>query len=70
LTQVVAVDIGGTHARFALAEVEGGRVSALGETCTLKTAEYASLQTAWQEFAGLAGRLPAARPPPPSPCRS
>ena len=48
--QVVAVDIGGTHARFAVAEVEGGHVVSLGEVCTQKTAEHASLQTAWQAF--------------------
>ena len=48
--QIVAVDIGGTHARFATAEVECGRVIELGEPVTLKTAEYASFQTAWQEF--------------------
>jgi glucokinase len=28
----------------------------LGDACTLKTAEYASLQTAWEEFAGQVGR--------------
>ena len=49
--QVVAVDIGGTHARFAVAEVADGRVQSLGEVVTLKTAEHASLQTAWQAFA-------------------
>lgn len=48
--QVVAVDIGGTHARFAIAEVEGGRVISLSEPMTQKTAEHASLQTAWQAF--------------------
>ncbi len=48
---VVAVDIGGTHARFAIAEVADGRVVSLGVPVTLKTAEYASLQTAWQAFA-------------------
>jgi glucokinase len=48
--QVVAVDIGGTHARFAVAEVEGGHVVSLGPVCTQKTAEHASLQTAWQAF--------------------
>jgi glucokinase len=48
---VVAVDIGGTHARFAIAQVEGGRVVSLGEPTTLKTAEHASLQTAWQAYA-------------------
>lgn len=56
VSEVVAVDIGGTHARFALAEVEEGRVVALGSECVLKTAEHASLQTAWEEFAGRAGR--------------
>lgn len=50
MTQVVAVDIGGTHARFAIAEVAAGRVVSLGEPVTLKTAEHASLQTAWQAF--------------------
>lgn len=48
--QVVSVDIGGTHARFAIAEVEDGRVVSLGEPTTLKTAEHASLQTAWEAF--------------------
>jgi glucokinase len=50
MTAIVAVDIGGTHARFAIAEVMDGRVLALGEAVTLKTAEHASFQTAWQEF--------------------
>jgi glucokinase len=59
--QVVAVDIGGTHARFAIAEVEGGRVVSLGEPMTQKTAEHASLQTAWQAFeASQGGTLPPA----------
>jgi glucokinase len=49
--QLVAVDIGGTHARFALAEVAGGKVVALGEALTLKTADHASFPFAWQEFA-------------------
>lgn len=48
--ELVSVDIGGTHARFAIAEVAHGKVVALGEAVTLKTAEYASLQTAWQAF--------------------
>ena len=54
--EVVAVDIGGTHARFAIAEVADGRVVSLGDAITLKTAEYASLQTAWQAFGQQAGR--------------
>ena len=48
--ELVAVDIGGTHARFAIAEIADGRVAALGDFLTLKTADYASLQTAWQAF--------------------
>lgn len=48
--QIVTADIGGTHARFALATIEQGRVTHLGEPVTLKCAEYASLQTAWEAF--------------------
>ena len=48
--QIVAIDIGGTHARFALAEVADGRVTHLGEPVTMKTAEHASFQTAWEAF--------------------
>ena len=50
MTAIVAVDIGGTHARFAIAQVKAGRVTDLGDAVTLKTAEHASFQTAWQEF--------------------
>jgi len=56
MNEIVAVDIGGTHARFAIAEVAGGQVVALGEPVTLKSAEHASLQTAWEHFAEIAGR--------------
>jgi glucokinase len=59
--QIVTADIGGTHARFALATIEGGRVTHLGEPVTLKCAEYASLQTAWEAFGAEIGqRLPRA----------
>ena len=51
MSRTIAVaDVGGTHARFALAEVAGGRVVSLGEPVTLKTAEHASFRTAWEEF--------------------
>lgn len=56
MSRTIAVaDIGGTHARFALADVAGGRVISLGEPVTLKTADHASFQTAWQEFGRIAG---------------
>ena len=53
---VVSVDIGGTHARFARARVERGRVVAIDDPVTLKTAEYASFQTAWEAFGAPTGR--------------
>ena len=56
MTNLVAVDIGGTHARFALAEVADGKVVYLGPEITLKTAEYASFQTAWEAFGEAQGR--------------
>lgn len=53
--KVVAVDIGGTHARFAIVDVAEGRVVSLGDAVTLKTAEYGSFQLAWQEFGRITG---------------
>ena len=54
--EVVAVDIGGTHARFAVAEVAEGRVVSIGEPVTQKVAEHPSLQLAWQAFGETLGR--------------
>lgn len=56
MTEIVAADIGGTHARFALAEIVGGTVVGLGAPVTLRTAEHASLQRAWQAFGETLGR--------------
>ena len=56
MTEIVAVDIGGTHARFALAELDGGRVAGLSEEVTLRTAEHASFQIAWECFGERLGR--------------
>ena len=56
MTEIVAVDIGGTHARFAIAKVADGRVVELGEATTLKTAEHGSFQLAWQDFERQLGR--------------
>ena len=55
MRQVAVADVGGTHARFALAEVEAGKVVSLGEPFTLKTAEHGSFQLAWEEFGRQAG---------------
>lgn len=48
----VAVDIGGTHARFALVSTGSDGAIELGEPITLKTSDYASLERAWEDFSG------------------
>ena len=50
MRKVAVADVGGTHARFAIAEIDGVRVVALGEPVILRTAEHASFETAWEEF--------------------
>ena len=50
MRRIVATDVGGTNARFALAEIYKGRVVSLDEPVTLKTSDYASFETAWEEF--------------------
>lgn len=57
--QIAVADVGGTHARFTLAEIDGGRVVGLGEPVTLQTSEHGSFQLAWQEF----GRRPGIKLP-------
>ncbi|QDH15862.1 glucokinase [Oecophyllibacter saccharovorans] len=50
MKEIVAADIGGTHARFAIAKIDNGRVVELGPDVTLKCADYASLGLAWEAF--------------------
>ena len=50
-TTLVVADLGGTHARFAVATIEAGRVVSLGEPVTFKAAEHASFELAWAAFA-------------------
>jgi glucokinase len=57
--ELVAVDIGGTHARFAIATVAADGAIALSEPVTLHTEDHASFQTAWEDFrARQGGSLP------------
>lgn len=58
MRQIAVADIGGTHARFALAEIEAGSVVSLSEPTTLKTTAYASFQLAWQDFGQTVGNMP------------
>jgi glucokinase len=48
--QIVAADIGGTHARFALAELRPGARPIIGEMRKYRTREYAGLSEAWARF--------------------
>ena len=60
-TDIVTVDIGGTHARFALASIAADGAIELGEPATLHTRDHASFQTAWEHFAqDQGGSLPRA----------
>jgi glucokinase len=57
--QLVTVDIGGTHARFAIATRADDGSIALDEPVTLHTADHASFQTAWEDYrARKGGDLP------------
>jgi len=54
--ELVAADIGGTHARFAIASVaDGGKVT-LQELVKLKTDDFASIRSAWEAFENHLGR--------------
>jgi glucokinase len=51
MTEIVAIDVGGTHARFALATLGADCTIALGEPITLHTDDFATPEDAWREFA-------------------
>ncbi len=54
----VTADIGGTHARFAIAEICGGAVVRLDPPVTLKVDQFAGLPQAWQAFCATLDREP------------
>ena len=49
MRRIVVADIGGTHARFAVAEANDGEVR-VGPATKMRAADHASLQTAWEAF--------------------
>jgi len=55
MTEIVAVDIGGTHARFAIATLEGRAVVEIAPEVLLKTADHVDLADAWKAFAARTG---------------
>jgi glucokinase len=56
MTELTVADIGGTHARFAIARIDGGRVLEVGVIVTLKTGDYPDLAGAWRAYAQTIGR--------------
>lgn len=55
MSQLVAIDLGGTHVRFALAEVAGGKVVSLSAPVTLKSGDYDGIPAAWAAFEARCG---------------
>lgn len=54
---LVVADIGGTHARFALARLDAaGRVAELAEPVVMRCADHASLDRAWAAFGATLGQ--------------
>lgn len=57
--RIAVADIGGTNARFALAEVEGGQVVSLSDPVVLKASDHSGLASAWAAFgSAIDGPLP------------
>lgn len=52
---IVTVDVGGTHARFAIASIASDGAIALSDAITIHTETHASFQTAWEDFASQEG---------------
>lgn len=49
MTDLVAIDLGGTNVRFAVGASYGGKVE-LGEVFTLRSGDYDGITAAWAEF--------------------
>jgi len=54
--ELVVADIGGTHARFALAQIRGQDEISLDFIETLRCADHSSLASAWDTYASKLGR--------------
>lgn len=55
MTKLVAADIGGTNARFAIATLDEKGVPSLGEIRKYKVADYPSLAACWRAFTAEVG---------------
>src|SRR5579885_3359929 len=54
--EIAVADIGGTHARFAIARLHDENDIGLDQLVTLATADYAGLDEAWRAFGKRLGR--------------
>jgi glucokinase len=52
---IVVADIGGTHARFAIATITPDRPPALRDRAILRVAEYPGIEAAWNAYAARCG---------------
>ena len=59
MSPITVLDIGGTHARFAIATPAAGGAIALAEPVTLRTSDYPGLAEAWAAFSARLGASPA-----------
>jgi glucokinase len=55
VTRIVVGDIGGTHARFAIADLTPGQAPAIGPMKRYRTRDYPGLAAAWARFEGESG---------------
>lgn len=53
--KIAALDIGGTHARMAIATIAPDGVIALGKTMSLRTQDHTGIESAWRAFGQIAG---------------
>ena len=55
MTELVAIDVGGTHLRFAIANIDGDAIS-ISEPITLETGDFPDLEQAWHAYADRGGQ--------------
>ena len=56
MAEIVVADVGETHARFAIASIEDGKVAGLSNEIKMKASEHASFQIAWETYGRQLGR--------------
>ncbi len=54
--EIVVADIGGTHARFAIATLQRGQIIRVENQITMNSADHASLEMAWEAYGKEIGR--------------